>query len=82
MSRVALFDEPLRVSIVDGYPSRNGLLVGIEGGDTLRGIVCMEDGSISYVDAGNFTIDYRYDVLTDRWVDITVQKPDQTDQLG
>lgn len=79
---IALFDEPPRVSIRDGYsPFRNGLLLGIQIGSTFDGIVLLEDGSVTLIPVTGFTVDWRYNVLTDKWADIDAQQPNQTDQL-
>lgn len=76
----ALFDEPPRItfnqpSVAGG--SRNGLLLGLDIGSEVLGIVCLEDGRLSLVHGSYFSIDYRYDVETDRWVDQNERKADQ-----
>jgi len=78
----ALFDEPPRVSIGEGYLCRNGLLLGLRVGSTLDGVVLLEDGSITLLPVTVFTVDWRYNVLTDKWADIDARETTQTDQGG
>lgn len=78
MSDISLFDEPPRVTIsVDWVSSRNGLLVGIAvvEGSTIAGLVCLEDGNLTLMEASGFTLDWRYNVETDQW-------DDQNNQVG
>lgn len=72
---IALFDEPPRISIKSSSPlTGNGLLIGMFlEGNRLGGVVCLENGEITLLDTSFFTIDYRYDVSTDRWKDVNVR---------
>lgn len=79
---IALFDEPPRVSITapeiaDG--SRVALLLGFTDVNGLEGLLCLEDGSIMRIPVAAFTLDYRYEVETDRWIDQNAPRPDQED---
>ena len=77
---IALFDDPLRVSLAaDMGLSREGLLVGLA--DDLMGVVMQEDGSLTFVHPSHFTIQWRYNAETDRWADINTREPDQSNQL-
>lgn len=93
----ALFDEPIRVTLrLDRFPVDTttpvGLLLGLhyksrEGRDGLQiedvvGLVCLADGSISAIPEYAFTLDYRYDVENDRFVDFSEVNADQDDQGG
>lgn len=81
MSGLALFDEPLRITFSDSSVSggsRAGLLAGLATeGQSLRGVVILEDGKLCIVDAAWFSIDYRYDAELDRFTDQNVPRPDQ-----
>jgi hypothetical protein len=77
----ALFDEPPRVTISDPGVvggSRAGLLLGVEIRDKeILGILCLEDGSLTLAHTGYFSIDFRYDVETDRFIDQHPSRPAQ-----
>jgi hypothetical protein len=69
---ISLFDEPYRISINNPEASggsRNGLLLGLVEGSPLKGIVLLEDGRVTTLNAEYWAIDFRYDAETDRWVD-------------
>lgn len=69
---IALFDEPPRVTIrAKHINSGVGLLLGLAmlGEKSLVGIICCEDGELTLAEVDGFTIDYRYDVEKDTWVD-------------
>lgn len=74
---IALFDEPPRVSIRTEAPvdGRNGLLLGFAYDNRLHGLVCLENGELTFLDASEFTIDYRYDAEGDTWVDLNDRNP-------
>lgn len=78
---IALFNEPPRVSInnLSGLSNRYGLLLGFSDPDGigLIGLVCLEDGSVTRIHLNGFTIDYRYNAETDRWMDVNAQEPAQ-----
>jgi hypothetical protein len=78
---VSLFPagEPLRISISATWiNSRVGALIGVyEDEDRIQGIVVCEDGSMALVPFSDFTVDWRYDVETDRWVDVNTRQTDQ-----
>ncbi len=81
MSGIALFDEPPRVSI-KGYPDlSNGLLLGMTTSEmgNVAGIVLVEDGSVGTLPLDSFVLDWRYNVETDQWVDVSMPKPEQED---
>lgn len=76
---IALFDEPIRVSIDPKWSGgRVGLLAGVAlvGGD-LEGIVVLEDGSVSLIGVKYFTMDWRYDVQQDRWLSLDAMETAQ-----
>lgn len=81
MSSLALFDEPPRVSISEpdaAGGSRVALLLGFVAGPAgLEGLLCLEDGSLTVLPASVFTVDYRYRVETDRWIDMNSDQPDR-----
>jgi hypothetical protein len=71
--------EPLRVTITaDWVGSRNGALIGftIHEGELL-GLIVDEKGNVVRVERSDFTVDWRYDVETDRWVDVNTRQTDQ-----
>lgn len=71
---IALFDEPPRVSI-NSPLGRNGLLLGMLSSEHgLEGIVCLEEGDVTLLPVSEFTVDYRYQVENDRWVDVNAQE--------
>jgi hypothetical protein len=77
---IALFDEPYRITINQpeaAAGSRNGLLLGVLNGETFQGIVLLEDGSVTQLDSWMWTIDYRYEVESDRWMDVNRPEADQ-----
>lgn len=72
---IALFDEPPRVSIRLAHVGRNGLLLGMLSSEHgLEGIVCLEEGDVTLLPVSEFTVDYRYQVENDRWVDVNAQE--------
>jgi len=79
---IALFPsgEPLRVTITAKWAdSRTGALLGF-GQDkpgSMFGIVVLESGSVASISTSEFTIDWRYEAETDRWVDLNVPRTDQ-----
>lgn len=84
---VALFPsgEPLRVSISASWvDSRNGALIGfmVDEASELRGIIVTESGQVVDVSVAEFSIDWRYDVENDVWVDVNAQRAPETDQEG
>jgi hypothetical protein len=73
---IALFEEPYRISINDSEASggsRTGLLLGLGTREgvlpSLDGIVLLEDGMVTRLPVSTWSIDFRYDAETDRWVD-------------
>jgi hypothetical protein len=82
----ALFDEPLRVTLrPDRYPVETehavGLLMGFtihtEGTVTqLFGIVCLADGRIDTLPPAAYTVNWRYDVEKDRFIDLDAGEPE------
>jgi hypothetical protein len=80
---IALFDEPPRISIDPKIDiGRNGLLMGMavlggENSQKLVGIVIRENGDISFLPADLFTVDYRYDVSRNIWIDTNAPEADQ-----
>lgn len=84
---IALFDEPPRVTLrTDRYPIDTdqavGLLLGIalessKTGSRANGVVCLADGSVVVLPPAAYTLDWRYDVENDRFVDLSVAKGDQ-----
>ena len=79
---IALFDEPPRVTIKLKGLGTNGLLVGMAvAADhhtfTGRGVVCLEDGTATFLPFDQFTFDWRYEAEGDRWVDLNHQPADQ-----
>jgi hypothetical protein len=78
-----MLPEQIRVSLEAGAGSTtgHGMLIGFETGNGIQGIVIVEDGSIVRVPVSMFTIDWRYDAATDRWMDLEALRsaePDQT----
>lgn len=79
---IALFDEPLRVTISNpdaANGSRMGMLLGFSetDDDHAEGLICCEDGSVITLSRSWFTIDWRYSAQTDRWADVDAQSSDQ-----
>lgn len=79
---VSLFGEPYRITInqpeaADG--SRNGLLLGLafDVDNGLTGLVLLEDGTVTRLNTYMWSVDFRYDVETDRWTDSNRSEPDQ-----
>jgi hypothetical protein len=66
---VALFPSPIQVSVDAGFgcETGNGMLIGIETGSGLMGLVMNEIGLIFRIPVGNFTINWRYDPATGGW---------------
>jgi hypothetical protein len=81
---VALFPSPIQVSVDAGFgcETGNGMLIGIETGNGLMGLVMNEVGSISRVPVGNFTINWRFDPATDRWMDMDGLRAGSPDQYS
>jgi hypothetical protein len=84
---IALFEEAYRVSINDANiagGSRVGLLLGLLTDDrqNLAGILLLEDGFVTKLPAGTWSIDFRYDAESDRWLDQGVQEGDQEPGQG
>ena len=79
MSGIALFDEPPRVSIKEIEGLRNGLLLGMTASvdGFAAGVVLVEDGSMICLPLGSFVLDWRYNVETDQWVDVSMPKPEE-----
>ena len=79
-----LFEEPYRITIsnpsaADG--ARIGLLLGlIREIRAMIGIVLIEDGRIIELNTAYFTVDFRYDVGSDRWRDVNEPVDGETDQ--
>lgn len=88
----ALFDEPLRVTLrPDRYPVETdhpvGMLLGftLEQFDsqkrppakTLLAVVVLADGSVTLLPPAAYTIDWRYSVETDRFIDTNVPEDDR-----
>jgi hypothetical protein len=79
---IALFDEPPRITIRNPAAaggSRNGLLMGmaLDGKGKLHGVVVLEDGTISLLDGGDFSVDFRYNAESNLWTDQNEPEPDQ-----
>jgi hypothetical protein len=77
---IALFDEPVRVSLLTGWvgAGRVGLLMGmVKEGASISGLVVLEDGSVSLVDSLYFNVDWRYDATKDRWMSRDALETDQ-----
>jgi len=86
---IALFDEPPRVTLrLDLYPVDTeapvGLLMGVvyvpmsvNVSEQVLGLICLADGSVELVPNNAFTIDYRYDVETDRFSDLEAIRTEQ-----
>lgn len=76
---ISLFDRSFpRVSIERGLGfGSEGLLMGFVNGVVLDALVVLGDGTIMLLPADKVTIFYRYDVETDRWMDISPSEPDQ-----
>jgi hypothetical protein len=76
---IALFDDPPRITFSSPVAdSRNGLLFGFAVVDgSLEGVALLEDGSVTLVTPALFRVDFRYDVETDRWIDVAAQNADQ-----
>lgn len=76
-----LFDEPYRVTINQpsiAAGSHVGLLMGLVfEGRTMLGILMLEDGTLTQINTAYFSIDFRYDVESDRWVDRNAQEDEQ-----
>jgi hypothetical protein len=86
---VSLFPsgEPLRVSVTaDWLDFRNGALIGLlaitskDDRVGLSGVVVAENGRIEIVSVSDFTVDWRYDTATDRWIDANAPRAEETDQ--
>lgn len=79
---ISLFDEPPRISIKGMEGMRNGLLLGlaVRGNELavraneLAGVVLLEDGTLTYLDPSDFVVDWRYDAVSDRWIDTSMPK--------
>lgn len=79
---IALFPDPFRVSVdADmGSISGHGMLIGMETGNGLQGIIFVEDGRIVRVPVANFTIDWKYIPEADRWTDLELAGRVEVDQ--
>ena len=78
---IALFDEPVRVTFTSEAVGvgRVGLLMGMVDRDPRAlGLVVLEDGSLSFVDARYFTVDWRYDAEKDRWASVDATETAQS----
>lgn len=72
---ISLFDEPPRISIKGMEGMRNGLLLGLAvRANELAGVVLLEDGTLTYLDPSDFVVDWRYDAVSDRWIDTSMPK--------
>lgn len=83
---ISLFDRSFpRVSLRRSLNlGSEGLLMGfVYEGDRMKGfhlsaLVVTQNGDVNVVDASMMTMSYRYDVETDRWMDISIpSEPDQ-----
>jgi hypothetical protein len=74
--------EPLRVSISASWAdSRVGALIGfITVEDEVFGLTVGQDGHVLRLALHEFTVDWRYDVEKDAWVDVNAQRADEGDQ--
>jgi hypothetical protein len=75
--------EPLRISVSATWAnSRVGALIGFAVMPTvgLVGIAVLEDGTVAMLERSEFTVDWRYNAETDRWVDVNAPRAEETDQ--
>jgi len=74
--------EPLRVSVFASWAnSRVGALIGFAVVEArLVGIVVLEDGEVAVLERNEFSVDWRYNAETDRWMDVNAPRAEETDQ--
>jgi hypothetical protein len=72
--------ETLHVSVGAAWAmTRQGVLIGfMDDQGALYGVVVGEGGQVLRLATNEFTIDWRYDVETDQWVDIYAKRSAET----
>lgn len=66
-----MWDAPFRATLADGQPC---LLLGLLNSDSLNAVYMDQEGRISTIPVSELTVDWRYDVRKDVWIDQNVPK--------
>ena len=76
--------EPLRITLSADllYNSRTAALIGFAVLPALGvvGIAVLEHGEVAVLERSEFTVDWRYNAETDRWMDVNAPRAEETDQ--
>ena len=77
-----MFDEPIRGSASRSFAATGHIMVlglAVDEG-SIAAVAVTEDGTVTLVPSGEWTIDWRYVTETDRWMDLDAIRSGETDQ--